>query len=107
MALLQHAVNPPRFEYFREVLVQRLGKTPHILSVLDVGCGGGLLSERFARLGCTVTGVDRSIPTLTAARAHADTAGLDIRYAPGDASSLPFEAASFDVVLCCDVLEHV
>jgi 2-polyprenyl-6-hydroxyphenyl methylase/3-demethylubiquinone-9 3-methyltransferase len=54
-----------------------------------------------------VTGVDRSLPTLAAAREHAQSAGLDIRYQEGNAQALPFDAAQFDVVCCCDVLEHV
>jgi 2-polyprenyl-6-hydroxyphenyl methylase/3-demethylubiquinone-9 3-methyltransferase len=107
MALLRHAVNPPRFAYFHEVLRQRFGASHGPLSVLDVGCGGGLLSERFASIGCAVTGIDRSLPTLAAAREHAQAAGLDIDYRPGDAHTLPFDAAGFDVVCCCDVLEHV
>jgi len=107
MALLRNAVNPPRFAYFQDILVQRCGGSPAALSVLDVGCGGGLLAERFAAIGCAVTGIDRSLPTLDAARAHAQSTGLDIRYLQGDAQALPFDAAQFDVVCCCDVLEHV
>jgi 2-polyprenyl-6-hydroxyphenyl methylase / 3-demethylubiquinone-9 3-methyltransferase len=106
MALLRRAVNPPRFRYFRDILA-RLGRSPQGLSVLDVGCGGGLLSEEFAMLGCQVTGVDRSVPTLAAARAHAARGGLDIRYLEGDAARLPFDDEQFDVACCCDVLEHV
>src|SRR5262249_27946146 len=53
------------------------------------------------------TGVDISLPTLAAAREHAKSAGLAIRYQAGDAAALPFGAAAFDVVCCCDVLEHV
>lgn len=106
MALLRHAINPPRFRHFHEVLT-RVGRPPADLRVLDVGCGGGLLAEEFAALGCAVTGVDRSVPTLAAASAHAGQRGLDIRYLPGDAALLPFEARQFDVVCCCDVLEHV
>jgi 2-polyprenyl-6-hydroxyphenyl methylase/3-demethylubiquinone-9 3-methyltransferase len=107
MALLRNAVNPPRFAYFRAALVQRFGPATPSLSVLDVGCGGGLLTERFAAIGCVVTGVDRSLPTLVAAREHAHAVGLPICYQQGDGQALPFEAARFDVVCCCDVLEHV
>lgn len=107
MALLRNAVNPPRFAYFREVLGERFARKPEALSVLDVGCGGGLLSERFAGLGCAVTGIDQSLPTLAAAREHARGAGLAIDYRRGDAQALPFAAAQFDIVCCCDVLEHV
>lgn len=106
MALLRHAVNPPRFRYFRDVLA-RIGRDPAGLAVLDVGCGGGLLAEEFAALGCRVTGVDQSVPTLDAARAHAAHGGFDIGYVEGDAARLPFAGGQFDVVCCCDVLEHV
>ena len=107
MALLRNAVNPPRFAYFSDVLVRRFGRAPESLSVLDVGCGGGLLAERFAAIGCAVTGIDRSLPTLAAARKHAQSAALSICYQEGSAQMLSFNAAQFDVVCCCDVLEHV
>ena len=107
MALLRTGVNPPRFDYFRRALLSRFGPTVGAVSVLDVGCGGGLLTDSFASLGCRVTGVDRSLPTVAAARAHATEQGHEVRYLQGDAAELPFDDSSFDVICCCDVLEHV
>lgn len=107
MAILRTSLNPPRAAYFRKIIVQRMGLQPSQLQVLDVGCGGGLLSEEFAALGCQVTGVDPSEPSLQAARAHAEAGGLNIRYRSGRGEALPFEDRSFDVVCCCDVFEHV
>lgn len=101
------ALNPARFAYMRRVLVEEMRLAPVGLHVLDVGCGGGLLAEAFARLGCVVQGVDPSAESLAVARMHAAGQGLAIGYqcAPGEA--LPFADESFDVVYCCDVLEHV
>jgi len=107
MAVLRTSINPPRFDYFRKILVDRLKLNPQGLEVLDVGCGGGLLAEQFASLGCKVTGVDQSAPTLNAAKAHAIKSGLNIQYIESVGETLPFEAAQFDIVCCCDVLEHV
>jgi len=101
------ALNPARFGYMRRVLTEELRLTPTDLRVLDVGCGGGLLAEEFARLGCAVTGVDPSEESLAAAREHASTLGLVIEYQRARGEALPFAADSFDVVYCCDVLEHV
>jgi 2-polyprenyl-6-hydroxyphenyl methylase / 3-demethylubiquinone-9 3-methyltransferase len=101
------ALNPARFGYMRRVLIDELHLTPTGLRVLDVGCGGGLLAEEFARLGCAVTGVDPSEESLAAARAHAAGQGLAIEYRTGRGEELPFADESFDVVYCCDVLEHV
>src|SRR4051795_8092603 len=77
---LRTGMNPGRFGYFREVLVERLGRNPRGLATLDIGCGGGLLAEEFAGLGCRVTGIDPSAASVAAARAHAADAGLDIEY---------------------------
>ena len=101
------ALNPARFGYMRRVLADELHLDLTGLRVLDVGCGGGLLAEEFARLGCGVTGVDPSAESLAVARAHAAAQGLDIRYERAGGEALPFASGSFDVVYCCDVLEHV
>lgn len=107
LALLRTAINPARFQYFREVLVEKCGLYPAGLQLLDVGCGGGFLPEEFARLGCRVTGIDPSAPTIEAAAAHARASGLTIDYRVGTGEQLPVVDASCDVVSCCDVLEHV
>lgn len=107
LSMLRVALNPARFGYFRQTLTKRLRLDPASLRALDVGCGGGLLAEEFARLGCQVTGVDPSEPSLATARAHASASGLTIDYQVGVGEQLPFDDASFDLVYCCDVLEHV
>jgi 2-polyprenyl-6-hydroxyphenyl methylase/3-demethylubiquinone-9 3-methyltransferase len=105
--LLKTGINPPRFGYFHEALTRHLGLQPQDLSVLDVGCGGGVLSEEFAKIGCRVTGIDPSAPSLETARKHAVNEGLTIEYRQASGESIPFDTDSFDVVACCDVLEHV
>lgn len=99
-------LNPGRFAYLDRVLGAR-GLRYGDLEVLDLGCGGGLMSEAYARRGARVTGVDPSNASLKVARAHAHESGLSIRYERGLGEALPFPNASFDLVSCCDVLEHV
>ena len=102
-----HALTPVRFDYMRDVLVNKLRIDPHGKRTLDIGCGGGFLAEEFAKLGCDVTGIDPSAPSIAQAAAHAEEAGLAItwRVAPGEV--IPFSDATFDIMYCCDVLEHV
>ncbi len=107
LSCLHTSLNPARFPYFREVLLERLGWRVQGLRTLDVGSRGGLLAEEFARLGLAVTGVDPSANSLATARRHADASGLEIDYEQAVGESLPFDDARFDVVYCCDVLEHV
>jgi 2-polyprenyl-6-hydroxyphenyl methylase/3-demethylubiquinone-9 3-methyltransferase len=104
---LLRAFNPARFGYLRRVIVEDLGLEPRGRRTLDVGCGGGLLAEELARLGCHVTGIDPSERSLEAARAHAQAEGLAIDYRQATGERLPFPDRCFDLVYCCDVLEHV
>ncbi len=106
-SVLRTSLNPARFGYFRHVLTERLRLDPHGMATLDVGCGGGLLAEEFARLGCHVTGVDPAEAALGVAREHAVASGLSITYRVGVGEALPFPAETFGIVYCCDVLEHV
>src|SRR3954471_6500181 len=104
--LLRTVMNPARFDYLRDA-VGAHGLDPRGATALDVGCGGGLLAEEVARLGFRVTGVDPSAPSLETAREHARAAELDIEYREGVGEALPVADAAFDLVYCCDVLEHV
>ncbi len=93
---------PPRLRYFERFTGGWDGR-----AVLDLGCGGGFLSEALARRGAEVTGIDPAARAVAAARTHAAEQGLAISYAVGVGESLPFADASFDHVVCVDVLEHV
>ncbi|PLL13652.1 3-demethylubiquinone-9 3-O-methyltransferase [Tabrizicola sp. TH137] len=76
-------------------------------AVLDLGCAGGFMAEAMARRGAEVTGIDPAEGAIAAARAHAASEGLAIRYDTGVGEALPYADASFDTVVCVDVLEHV
>jgi 2-polyprenyl-6-hydroxyphenyl methylase/3-demethylubiquinone-9 3-methyltransferase len=77
------------------------------LRLLDIGCGGGLVSEPMARLGASVTGIDAAGEALAVARAHAAGAGLDIDYREAAAEDLATAGESFDAVLALEIVEHV
>jgi 2-polyprenyl-6-hydroxyphenyl methylase/3-demethylubiquinone-9 3-methyltransferase len=109
-----HRLNPVRLGFIREQALLRFGRDPTArrpfegLTLLDIGCGGGLLSEPMARLGFAVTAVDASEDGLGAARAHADEVGLSIDYRCATAEALLAEGVGpFDVVLNMEVIEHV
>jgi 2-polyprenyl-6-hydroxyphenyl methylase/3-demethylubiquinone-9 3-methyltransferase len=99
-----HQLNAIRVEYFRHAFGGFGGKR-----VLDVGCGGGILSESLVREGAVVTGIDPSEKSLAAAREHASRAGLSIEYHRGTAEDLTGTGieGTFDLVFAVDVLEHV
>jgi 2-polyprenyl-6-hydroxyphenyl methylase/3-demethylubiquinone-9 3-methyltransferase len=105
--LLKVMVNPWRVPYFANAMTKHLGADLSQVRLLDIGCGGGVLAEEFAKLGCQVTGIDISDESLAVARAHARTEGLSIDYRTGSATQLQFDGSSFEVVSCCDVLEHI
>lgn len=75
--------------------------------VLDLGCAGGFMAEALDDRGATVTGIDPAADAIAAARAHALQTGRSIRYDVGVGEDLPYSDASFDAVVCVDVLEHV
>ncbi len=75
--------------------------------VLDLGCAGGFMAEALDDRGARVTGIDPAKDAIAAASAHAQDTGRDIRYDVGLGEALPYADASFDAVVCVDVLEHV
>jgi 2-polyprenyl-6-hydroxyphenyl methylase/3-demethylubiquinone-9 3-methyltransferase len=93
---------PARLRHFETVVPEWTG-----LSVLDLGCAGGFMAEALARRGANVTGIDPAAKAVSAARTHAQAEGLAIRYDEGSGEALPYADASFDAVVCVDVLEHV
>lgn len=105
--LLETVVNPGRVGYFKRIITEELRLPTREMNALEVGCGGGILSEQIARMGFNTTGMDPSNPAVEAAKRHAELSGLSIKYVPGSGENLPFANASFDVLFCCDVLEHV
>jgi 2-polyprenyl-6-hydroxyphenyl methylase/3-demethylubiquinone-9 3-methyltransferase len=108
-----HKFNPVRLGFIRQEVGRHFGLAPGALkpcaglSLLDIGCGGGLLSEPMSRLGFTVTGADASERNIGTARAHAAQSGLAIDYRATSAEALAEEGLSFDVVLNMEVVEHV
>lgn len=108
-----HKFNPARLTYIRDTLATHFGthgaEPLKGLKLLDIGCGGGLVSEPMARLGAEVTAVDAAEPNIKTAMVHAEENGLTIDYRHGTAEQL-LEAegpAQFDVVLNLEVVEHV
>jgi len=112
MAALHH-FNPIRLGYIRDLTCRQFDRNPkHVgclagLRLLDIGCGGGLLSEPLARLGAAVVGADPSPRNIAVAQAHAAGAGLSIDYRATTAEALADAGEAFDVVLAMEVVEHV
>lgn len=109
-----HRFNPTRLKFIRETAERHFGipqgelRPLNGLRLLDIGCGGGLVSEPMARLGAAVTGVDASEANIKTAITHASQQGLNIDYRAGSAEGLLAAGeAPFDIVLNMEVVEHV
>jgi 2-polyprenyl-6-hydroxyphenyl methylase/3-demethylubiquinone-9 3-methyltransferase len=97
-----HTINPLRTKFIMEKLT-----TPNP-RILDVGCGGGILSEALAKAGAQVTGLDLSEASLHVAKQHAQSQGLEIDYRYESVQDVAnAQAGTFDVVACMEMLEHV
>lgn len=108
-----HMMNPVRLGYITRQIGSEFGRDltqPRPfdgLRILDIGCGGGLLSEPMARLGATVVGADAAARNIPVARVHAEAQGLDIDYRHTTAEAMAASGESFDVVLAMEIVEHV
>ncbi|HXS40534.1 MAG TPA: bifunctional 2-polyprenyl-6-hydroxyphenol methylase/3-demethylubiquinol 3-O-methyltransferase UbiG [Stellaceae bacterium] len=108
-----HHLNAARLSFVRDRLAahfERATKTRRPfagLKLLDIGCGGGLMSEPLTRLGCRVTGIDADDAALAVARRHAREQDLVIDYRAESLESLAKKKARFDVVLALEIVEHV
>jgi 2-polyprenyl-6-hydroxyphenyl methylase / 3-demethylubiquinone-9 3-methyltransferase len=106
LSSLRTAINPGRIGYLGRILEETRFRTSGARA-LDIGCGGGLMAEEVARMGFVVTGIDPAEAAIDVAADHARRSGLNIAYQVGAGEALPFDDGQFDLVYCCDVLEHV
>ncbi|HQY42738.1 MAG TPA: bifunctional 2-polyprenyl-6-hydroxyphenol methylase/3-demethylubiquinol 3-O-methyltransferase UbiG [Paracoccaceae bacterium] len=108
-----HMMNPVRLDYITAQIAAEFGRDlrqplPFAgLRLLDIGCGGGLLSEPMARLGATVVGADAAEGNIPVARLHAEQSGLTIDYRHTTAEALAAAGEQFDAVLAMEIVEHV
>lgn len=108
-----HQMNPTRISYIRDHIATYHSRNPQEehplkgLSLLDVGCGGGLLCEPMARLGATVTGIDADLQAVELASNHAKSMNLDIKYLNHTTTEMVDKKQTFDVVLGLEIIEHV
>ncbi|MBX6425802.1 MAG: bifunctional 2-polyprenyl-6-hydroxyphenol methylase/3-demethylubiquinol 3-O-methyltransferase UbiG [Variibacter sp.] len=108
-----HRLNPLRIAYIRDHAAALFGRDPRRvdclagLRLLDIGCGGGILSEPLARLGAAVVGIDPGADAIAAARAHAALSGVAVDYRITTVEEMADASERFDIVLAMEVVEHV
>lgn len=108
-----HRQGPARLGFIRGALVRHFKRPANELrplrglSILDVGCGGGLVSEPLARLGANVSGIDPTVDSIAVARRHAEAQGLAIAYRSASVEELQAASETFDAAVCMEVIEHV
>ena len=99
-----HQINPHRLSFIKDKITQHFGEFPTKLKILDIGCGGGIVSVPLRRMGAEVTGLDASAENIEAAKAYAKKHKLDINYICGSAEE---HKDKYDVVLALEIIEHV
>lgn len=112
MAVL-HKFNPVRLAYIRDKACEKFDRDPKKLDclselrILDIGCGGGILSEPLARIGANVVGADASETNIEVAKLHAAKSGVAVDYRATTAEALADTGEKFDIVLAMEIIEHV
>jgi 2-polyprenyl-6-hydroxyphenyl methylase/3-demethylubiquinone-9 3-methyltransferase len=108
-----HKFNPIRISYLRRKIIEHFALDAQKiaalsgLKILDVGCGGGLISEPFARMNAEVTAIDASERNIAVAKIHAEKSELKIDYRVATSEELAAEEKKFDVVFALEIIEHV
>lgn len=108
-----HKFNPVRLAFIRDQASAQFSRDPKRLDclsglkILDIGCGGGIVSEPLAKLGANVTGIDPAEESVTAAKLHAEKSGLAIGYLATTVEEIAARSETFDVVIASEVVEHV
>jgi 2-polyprenyl-6-hydroxyphenyl methylase/3-demethylubiquinone-9 3-methyltransferase len=108
-----HQIGPPRLSFIRNAAIAHFGRDATGLrplaglTALDIGCGGGLVSEPLCRMGAKVTGIDPSERNIAIAKGHAEPQGLAIDYRAVRVEDLVAAGETFDIVACLEVVEHV
>lgn len=108
-----HQLNPVRLEYMRLAICRHFDRDPAAMKVLsgltvaDIGCGGGLVTEPFCRMGGTVTGLDAGTENIKVAQNHAKAQKLDINYKATTVEALAATGQTYDIVTALEIVEHV
>lgn len=110
-----HQLNPTRIRYIRDQILNHFGAQENLSvdkclkgrTIMDVGCGGGLVCEPLCRLGAMVSGIDASSETIEIAKSHAALQGLEIQYACRTVEDVAHSGQQVDVVLALEIVEHV
>jgi 2-polyprenyl-6-hydroxyphenyl methylase / 3-demethylubiquinone-9 3-methyltransferase len=108
-----HRFNPARLDFIRSQLAAHFTRDPAALrpfaglTLVDIGCGGGLVAEAASRLGFAVTGIDAGAEAIAAARAHGQAAGIEIDYRRATVEALAARGEQFDAAVALEVIEHV
>jgi 2-polyprenyl-6-hydroxyphenyl methylase/3-demethylubiquinone-9 3-methyltransferase len=108
-----HRINPARLDFIRRQLVASFGRDSRALrpfeglTLIDIGCGGGLVTEPMSRLGFAVTGIDADTSAIEIARSHAEAGGLVVDYRAASVEQMAAAGERFDVALALEIVEHV